>query len=165
MESATLLFLGFIVCQRLTELVIADYNTRRLLARGAREAGASHYPLMVAMHGTWLGCLLIFGYHQMISYGWLAVFAVLQALRVWIIATLGRRWTTRIIVTSEPLIKSGPFRYFRHPNYMLVVAEIIVAPMVVNLPVVALVFTILNAAMLRVRITAEDAALGATSQG
>jgi len=159
METATALFLGFIIVQRLGELVIAKRNTANLLAKGAYEVGAAHYPLMVAMHSAWITCLLIFGYDERVAYGWLAVFAVLQVFRVWILGSLGARWTTRIIILEEPLVVRGPFKYFSHPNYMLVVAEIIVAPMVLGLVWVAVVFTVLNAAMLWVRIGVEHKAL------
>lgn len=159
METATIFFLGFIIVQRLSELVIAHRNTTRLLAKGAHEVGAAHYPVMVAMHSAWIACLVVFGYDESVMSGWLAVFAVLQVLRVWILASLGGRWTTRIIILEEPLVVRGPFKYFSHPNYMLVVAEIIVAPMVLGLVWVALVFTVLNAAMLWVRIKVEHAAL------
>ncbi|TQS72950.1 hypothetical protein ERN12_03980 [Rhodobacteraceae bacterium] len=156
---ASVVFLGFIVVQRLSELVIANRNTRRLFSKGAYEVGAAHYPAMVLMHSTWIACLLVFGYDQAISIGWLILFAVLQCLRVWILASLGRRWTTRIIILEEPLVVRGPFKYVSHPNYMVVVAEIIAAPMVLGLVWVAAVFTILNAAMLWVRIRAEHKAL------
>ena len=159
MVTATIIFLGFIVVQRLGELVIAHRNTTRLLAKGAHEVGAAHYPVLVAMHSAWIACLVVFGYDESVMSGWLAVFAVLQVLRVWILASLGGRWTTRIIILEEPLVVRGPFKYFSHPNYMLVVAEIIVAPMVLGLVWVALVFTVLNAAMLWVRIKVEHAAL------
>ncbi|WP_281824725.1 isoprenylcysteine carboxyl methyltransferase family protein [Jannaschia rubra] len=152
-------FLLFIVLQRLAELALARRNTARLLARGAREVAAAHYPFMVAMHGAWVASLVIFGHDATIRPGWLAVFALLQVLRVWIIATLGPRWTTRIIVVDEPLVVRGPFRVVAHPNYALVVAEIAVAPLVLGLTWVALVFSALNAAMLWVRIGAENAAL------
>lgn len=160
METPTALFLGFIVLQRLSELAIAKRNTARLLARGAYEVGAAHYPVMVAMHSAWIACLVIFGYDNPVTFGWLAVFAVLQVLRIWILTSLGGRWTTRIIVLEEPLVTRGPFRFVSHPNYILVIAEIIVAPMVLGLEWVALVFTVLNAAMLWVRIGAEHKALG-----
>lgn len=159
MEVPTLLFLSFIIVQRLGELLLARINTARLLAKGAYEVGAAHYPAMVTMHALWVACLVIFGHDKVLSYGWLALFAALQLLRLWILGTLGRRWTTRIIVSSEPLVVRGPFRYVRHPNYALVVAEIIVAPMVLGLVWVAVLFTILNAAMLWVRIAAEGRAL------
>ncbi len=159
METATAFFLGFIIVQRLSELVIARRNTANLLAKGAYEVGAAHYPLMVAMHSAWIACLLILGYDETVAFGWLAVFAVLQVFRVWILGSLGARWTTRIIILEEPLVMRGPFKYFSHPNYMLVVAEIIVAPMVLGLVWVAVVFTVLNAAMLWVRIRVERKAL------
>ena len=159
METPTLLFLCFIIVQRLSELIIAKRNTARLLAKGAYEVGAEHYPTMVGMHSLWIGCLLLFGYSETISYGWLAGFAVLQVLRVWILGTLGTRWTTRVIILPEPLVVAGPFKYLKHPNYTLVVAEIIVAPMVLGLLWVAVLFSVLNAAMLYVRIGVEDKAL------
>lgn len=159
------LFLGFIILQRLSELVIAKRNTARLLARGAYEVGASHYPVMVAMHSAWIACLVIAGYDETVSPVWLFLFALLQILRVWILATLGPRWTTRVIVLEEPLVVRGPFRYLAHPNYTLVVAEIIVAPMVLGLVWVAVLFTILNAAMLWVRIGVEGKALAGLRDG
>ncbi len=159
METATALFLGFIIVQRLSELVIAKRNTARLLAKGAYEVGASHYPVMVMMHSAWIACLVILGYAQPVAFGWLAVFAILQVFRLWILGSLGSRWTTRIIILEEPLVVRGPFKYVSHPNYMLVVAEIIVAPMVLGLVWVAVVFTVLNAAMLWVRIGVEHKAL------
>ncbi len=159
MQTATLLFLGFLILQRLSELVIAKRNTARLLAKGAYEVGAGHYPVMVIMHSLWIIALMVLGHDQSVAFGWLALFAVLQVLRVWILGSLGSRWTTRIIILEEPLVVRGPFRYVSHPNYMLVVAEIIVAPMVLGLVWVAVVFTILNAAMLWVRIGVEHKAL------
>ncbi len=159
MQTGALLFLGFIVLQRLSELAISKANTKRLLARGAYEVGANHYPAMVAMHSAWIVCLVVFGYTQPVSLFWLAIFAVLQTFRVWILASLGSRWTTRIIILEEPLVTRGPFKLIRHPNYVLVIAEIIVAPMVLGLWWVAALFTVLNAAMLWVRIGAEERAL------
>lgn len=159
MTLGTFLFLAFIVVQRLGELVIAKRNTAALLARGAHEAGAAHYPVMVALHSAWVLCLLIFGYSQDIHLGWLALYAVLQVFRVWILGTLGRRWTTRIIVIDEPLVAKGPFRFIPHPNYTLVVFEVFVAPMILGLVWVAFLFSALNAAMLYHRIRVEDGAL------
>ncbi|MGB5863337.1 MAG: isoprenylcysteine carboxylmethyltransferase family protein [Sulfitobacter sp.] len=160
MTLLTALFLGFLILQRLGELVIAKRNTAALIAQGAREVGAGHYPIMVAMHSTWIAALLVFGWNQPASLPWLAIYAVLQVFRIWILGTLGRRWTTRVIVLEdETLVARGPFRFMRHPNYMLVVAEIIVAPMVLGLWWVAVIWTLLNALMLRHRIAVEDAAL------
>jgi methyltransferase len=152
-------FLGFLILQRLSELVLARLNTTRLLARGATEHGESHYPLIVALHAAWIAALVIFGLGNPVSPAWLAAFVVLQALRIWILASLRDRWTTRIIVLDEPLVARGPFRFVRHPNYMVVAAEIVVASMVLGLPWVAAIFTLLNAAVLAIRIRAEDAAL------
>lgn len=158
-QTGAALFLGFIILQRLSELVIARRNTARLLSKGAYEVGASHYPVMVAMHSTWIACLVIFGYTAPLAFGWLSGFVLLQVLRVWILTSLGPRWTTRVIILEEPLVERGPFKYLSHPNYMLVVAEIIVAPMVLGLVWVAVLFTLLNAAMLWVRIGVEHKAL------
>ena len=159
MTVGTALFLAFLVVQRLSELAIARRNTRRLLARGATEVGASHYPLIVALHTAWILALVGFGWDETVRLGWLAAFAVLQGLRLWILLSLGPRWTTRIVILDEPLVARGPYRWVRHPNYLLVVAEIAVAPMVLGLTGVALVFTLLNAAVLFIRIRAEDRAL------
>jgi len=159
MQTATLLFLAFLIVQRLSELAIAKRNTKRLLAKGAYEVGAEHYPIMVMMHTAWVLCLLGFGYTENIAVGWLTAYIVLQFFRIWILTSLGSRWTTRIIILNAPLVVKGPFKYFSHPNYMLVVAEIIVAPMVLGLSWVALIFTLLNAAMLWVRIGVEHKAL------
>lgn len=152
-------FLVFLIVQRLGELALARSNTRRLLARGAREVAAAHYPLIVALHTAWVVALVIWGWDRPVHLGWLAVFAALQLFRVWILASLGRRWTTRIIVLDEPLVARGPFRFLRHPNYTLVVAEIAVAPLMLGLPWVAVVFSVLNAAVLTLRIRAENAVL------
>ena len=154
-----LLFLSFIVVQRLAELALAKRNTARLLERGAVEIGASHYPLIVVLHTGWVLALIYFGYGQALSMPWLIAYGALQVMRVWILASLGERWTTRIIVLDEPLVRAGPFAFLRHPNYVLVVAEIFVAPMVLGLFWVAVVFSVLNAAMLTLRISVEERAL------
>ena len=154
-----LLFIGFVIIQRLAELWLARRNTQRLLARGAREVGAEHYPLIVAMHTAWIIALVVFGWTAPVSLPWLAAYVVLQGFRVWILSSLGERWTTRIIILDEPLVQRGPYRFISHPNYVLVVAEIIVVPMVLGLVWVAAIFTILNAAVLALRISREGAAL------
>jgi methyltransferase len=155
------LILLLVTLQRLGELVLANSNTRNLKARGAIEIGASHYPLIVAVHVGWLITLWILGLDQAVNLPALAVFVVLQGLRVWIIATLGSRWTTRIIVLpGEPLITSGPYRYLAHPNYAVVAGEIAVLPLALHLPVMAAVFTLLNAIVLFIRIRAESRVLG-----
>lgn len=155
----TIIFLIFIVSQRLGELYIARKNTTALLAKGAVEYGSWHYPYMVSLHSLWVLALLLAGHVQQVNIYWLGVFVVLQFFRLWILTTLGERWTTRIIVLDEPLVLKGPFKYFKHPNYMLVVAEIFVAPMVLGLWQMAIVFSILNGGMLFVRIREEEKAL------
>lgn len=150
----------FLVVQRLAELLLARTNTARLRAAGAVEFGAGHYPLMVALHACWLAALWIFGHDSAVSAPWLAVFALLQAARVWVIATLGRRWTTRVLVLpGAPPVAVGPYRWLRHPNYAVVALELAVVPLMLGLPVLALVVSAANAAMLWWRIGVENAAL------
>ncbi len=160
MTFATLVLL-LVTLQRGGELVLARRNTRRLMARGAVEVAPGHYPAIVAVHGLWLLTLWVMGSHAFVHLGWLALFCVLQALRVWVIATLGPRWTTRIIIPpGEALVRAGPYRWISHPNYVVVASEIVVLPLAFGLPVVAAVFAVLNAAVLTVRIRAENRALG-----
>jgi len=107
--------LVLVTVQRLGELALSRYNTSKLLARGAIEVGAGHYPLIVSVHAAWLIALWIWGRDESVNLVALALFVALQGLRVWIIATLGGRWTTRIIVVpGEPLVASGPYRYLSH---------------------------------------------------
>jgi methyltransferase len=152
--------LVLVTLQRLGELVIARRNTQRLLARGGVEHGAAHYPFIVALHAAWLGGLWLFGGGMPIHYGWLAAYVVLQVLRAWVLVTLGPRWTTRIIVVpGETLVRRGPYRFVPHPNYLVVAGEIAVLPLVFGMPLYALVFTVLNALMMIVRLRAETRAL------
>jgi len=158
--SLAVAVLAFVTAERLTELVMARRNTARLLAAGAREHGARHYKLIVALHAAWLATLLVLAPGRPVSLAWLALFAVLQILRLWVLATLGERWTTRIIVLpGAPLVARGPYRLLRHPNYAIVVGEIAVLPLAFGLPLVALVFSLLNAVVLTLRIRAENEAL------
>jgi len=153
--------MAFVTLQRLSELVIARRNTARLMAAGAREYGGNHYPVMVAMHTAWLIALWFSVGDRAVSWPLLLVFAVLQGMRIWVLATLGPRWTTRIIVLpGASLVARGPFRFLRHPNYAVVTAEIAVLPLTFGLFGIAALFTILNAAMLYVRIGTENRALG-----
>jgi len=159
------LILGLVTLQRLGELILARRNTDRLRAHGAYEVAAGHYPLIVGLHAAWLAGLWYFVVWRRpdmaVSLIWLGVFVVLQALRVWVIATLGRRWTTRIMVLpGAPLVAGGPYRFVSHPNYCVVAAEILVLPLVFGLIGYGLVFSVLNAAILWIRIRAEEAALG-----
>ena len=158
--SLAVLVLALVTLERGAELVWARRNTRRLLARGARETGAGHYPLIVALHAAWLAGLWLWGRDRALSMPWLVVFAVLQAGRLWVLATLGERWTTRIIVLpGEPLVRRGPYRLMPHPNYAVVVGEILVLPLALGLPAYGVIFSALNAAVLFVRIRAESRAL------
>jgi methyltransferase len=154
------ILVGFIIVQRLAELVLARAHAQRLFASGGVEFGREHYPLIVVMHAAWIACLAVLGGDRPVDRWLLALFLILQAARVWTIASLGRRWTTRIIVVpGEQRVTRGPYRLLRHPNYWIIAGEILVVPLAVGLPLVAAIFTVLNAALLAVRIRAEEAAL------
>ena len=157
---ASILVLALVTLQRLGELVLAARNTRRLLARGGREVGAEHYPLLVLLHAAWLAGLWVLAWNRPIGWPWLVAFAILQGLRVWVIASLGERWTTRIIVLpGAPLVRRGPYRFLPHPNYMVVAGEIAVLPLTFGLVLYAAVFSLANAAVLAIRLRAEARAL------
>ena len=156
---------AFLVAQRLAELGLAQRNTARLRAAGGVEFGAAHYPLLVALHALWLVGLWVFGRGHDVDRLWLAVFVLLQVARIWVIASLGRRWTTRVIVLPDAaLVARGPYRWLRHPNYAVVVLEIAVVPLALGLPLLALVFSAANAALLAWRIRVENAALAWASR-
>ena len=153
--------LAFVTFQRLVELPIARANTRRLLAAGGHEVGAGHYPLIVALHASWLITLWWLAPDRPILIPFLILFALIEAGRIWVLRTLGQRWTTRIIVVpGETLVAGGPYRFAKHPNYLVVIGEIAVLPLVFGLWQVALIFSLLNAAVLTIRIRAENRALG-----
>ena len=159
-HAASLAFIAFLLLQRGAELLVARRNTRRLLAQGAVEHGAGHYPLIVAMHAAWLAAICIWGWSNPVHPGWLAAFVVLQGLRIWVLASLGPRWTTRIIVLpGAALVAKGPYRFVSHPNYLVVIGEIAVLPLCFGLWWFAVVFSIANAAILAIRIRAEASAL------
>ena len=152
--------LALVTLQRLGELVLAGRNTRALRLRGAVEIGAAHYPLIVALHAAWLAGLWGLAWNRPVNLAWLGVFIALQLMRVWVIASLGARWTTRIIMLpGEALVRRGPYRFVSHPNYMVVAAEMAVLPLTFGLGVYALVFSLLNAAVLYLRIRTENQAL------
>ena len=164
MTSAELI-LGLVTLQRAGELVLSRYNTHRLLARGAVEIAPRHYLLIVAVHAAWLISLWVFGHDQPVNGIALLVYLVLQGFRFWVMRTLGSRWTTRIIVLPEqPLVSAGPYRFLPHPNYAVVAAEIAVLPLVLGLPLLAAFFTVLNAAVLAIRIRSENRALAAARE-
>ena len=152
--------LTFITLQRLAELVWARSNEKRLRAAGAVEVGAAHYPFIVALHATWVAWLWYAGWSRPLIIPWLALFGLLQLLRLWVLATLGRRWTTRVLyIPGETLVKRGPFRFISHPNYAVVAAEMFVGPLVFGLWRAAIAFGLLNLAMLAWRIAVEERAL------
>jgi methyltransferase len=141
------LILGIVTLQRAAELLISSHTTSKLMACGAVEVARRHYPLIVAVHAAWLIAFLLF-------------YLILQGLRFWVMWTLGRRWTTRIIVLpDQPLVSAGPYRFLPHPNYAVVAGEIAVLPLALHLPWLAILFTILNAVVLAIRIPAENRAL------
>jgi len=151
---------AFLIVQRLAELGLAQWNTVRLRAAGGVEFGAAHYPLMVALHTFWLLGLWMLGHDRSVDPFWLAIFVLLQAGRLWVIASLRSRWTTRVIVMpgAAPVAR-GPYRWLRHPNYLIVVLEIAVVPLALGLPYFALGFSLANAALLAYRIRVENRAL------
>lgn len=151
-----------VAAQRLAELALARRNTRRLLAGGGREEGAGHYPLFVILHAGWLAALFLATPPDApVLGGLLALFAALQAGRVWVIATLGRFWTTRVVtVPGVPLVRHGPFRWVRHPNYLIVAGELAVLPLAFGEPWLAVLFSALNVPLTLHRIRVEEAALG-----
>lgn len=152
--------LAFVTLQRMSELPIARKNTARLLAQGAHEVAPGHYPLIVAVHILWLAALWLQAPGWPVHLPFLALFALLTILRVWTLRTLGNRWTTRIIIVpGEQLVARGPYRFVNHPNYLIVIGEIAVLPLVFGLPLIALIFSALNAAVLAIRIRAEGKAL------
>lgn len=151
-----------VALQRLVEVRYATHNTKALLAKGGIEIGRAHYPLLVLLHAGWLVAILVaLPSAPSISWPLLALFVLLQAARVWVIATLGPYWTTRIITMKDaPLVKRGPYRFIRHPNYVVVVCEIAVLPLVFGEAWIALGFSLLNALALYLRIREEERALG-----
>ncbi|MBO0905726.1 isoprenylcysteine carboxyl methyltransferase family protein [Jiella sonneratiae] len=155
--------LAYVTAQRLFELVVAARNTRRLLESGGYEVGAGHYPAIVALHAAWLAALWIFSPGRPVDLLLLALFVLVQLLRFWTLASIGRRWTTRIIVLpGERLVATGPYRFLPHPNYVVVVCEIFLLPAVFGLWAIAILFSLLNAAVLMIRIPAETSALQRT---
>lgn len=150
--------------QRLLELRYSRRNERRLRAKGAAERGRGHYPFMVAIHVLWLASTLVEGLLRGPEAAYwpvaLAVFLLVQPLRYWAIFSLGENWTVRVLVVPgvKP-VRRGPYRYFPHPNYVVVAVEVLTFPLIFGAWVTALVFSALNAAFLYVRIRTENRAL------
>lgn len=162
-----------VTLQRLGELAWSGANAGRLGRAGGIETGQGHYRALILVHVAWLAALwlaaassLQSGHGLPVDPAWLCVYMILQVARAWVLWTLGRRWTTRVIVLpGAPLVRTGPYRFLRHPNYAVLAAEVAVLPLVFGLWGVALVFSVLNGLMLAVRIRAEERALCATQSG
>ena len=165
--NVVLLVVGvtLVALQRLLELAYSRRNEIRLRARGAVERGAGHYPVMVSMHTLWLVSTLVEGFLRgaEIPAWWplpLAAFLLVQPLRYWAISSLGMNWNTRILVVpGGKLVRGGPYRYFPHPNYVVVAVEVLTFPLIFGAWITAVVFSLLNAALLYVRIKTENRAL------
>ena len=171
--SSVTLYVGLVIAvglERLAELVVSQRHLKWARSRGGVESGRGHYPAMVVLHtGLLVGCVaeVVWLDRPFVpALGWpmLAVLAASQALRWWCVATLGRQWNTRVVVVPGlPLVSAGPYRWLRHPNYVAVVAEGVALPLVHSAWLTAVAFTVLNAAVLTVRIRCEDRALAAAT--
>jgi methyltransferase len=150
-----------VALQRLAELAYGRRNTRRLLAAGGREIGAGHYPVLVLLHSAWLLALFtLVPAEAPVNLWLLGLFVALQAGRLWVIASLGPYWTTRIVtLPNAPLVRRGPYRFWRHPNYVIVAAEIAVLPLAFGAWQIAVVSSLVNLPLLAHRIRIENTAL------
>jgi methyltransferase len=158
--TPAVLLLAAVTAERLGELWVDRRNTASLLANGGHEIAPGHYKWIILLHTLWLAGLWLLGWARQLILIWLAILLALQGLRVWVLATLGHRWTTRIIVLpGVPLVTTGPYRFVSHPNYLVVIGEIATLPLCLGLPWYALIFSVANLAVLAIRIRAEDAAL------
>ena len=164
--TAFTVVVALVAIERLAELVVSKRNAAWSLAQGGRETGQGHYPVMVVLHSGFLVAMLVEAYVRRpdvpsaLAWSMLGLVVASQGLRWWCIATLGRRWNTRVIVVPGMApVTGGPYRLLRHPNYVAVVVEGVALPLVHASWITALVFTVANAALLTVRIRTEDAAL------
>jgi len=154
-----ILFICFVIFQRLLELVIAKKNEKWARAQGAVEYGQRHYPFIVLLHTMFIISLIVEYLYRggNFSFIFLIIFFVLILLKVWTISSLGKYWNTKILrVPGSIFVKTGPYKLFRHPNYFIVICEIIIIPLVYNLYLTAIIFTLLNAVILFVRIKEEE---------
>ena len=171
--TAYTVIVGLVAVERLVELVIARRNMRHQLDRGGIEYGAGHYPAMVLAHTallvgcvveTWLLDRTDRPFIPLLGFPMIAVLICSQALRYWVVATLGRRWTTRVIVVpGDSRVETGPYRFLSHPNYLAVVAEGVALPLIYSNWITAIVFSLANAVLLATRIRIENTALRAIS--
>src|SRR5262245_10292679 len=143
--SYAVALLVFVTSQRLGELVWAAHNNTRLFASGGVEFGRKQYPVMVALHSAWLAGLWYWGHDRPLHFAFVIIFALLQCGRLWVLMSLGRRWTTRIIVVpGASLVASGPYRVLKHPNYFIVAADMVIVPLALRMPIWAALFFVLN---------------------
>jgi methyltransferase len=158
-----IIFILFIIFLRILELLLSKSNEKWLLQNNAVEYGNMHYPFIVALHVLFIISLIIeYSTQITTSYSifFLIFYFLIIAFKAWVILSLGKFWNTKIFrIPNMQLINKGPYKYFKHPNYMLVTAEIAVIPLVFHLYTTAIIFSILNAIMLFVRITEENKAL------
>jgi len=157
---AFILFISFVILLRMGEMILSRRNEAWLLQHGAIETGQRHYPVIIVLHVLFFASLIVeYSVKQTITFNvfLLIPFFILQAAKIWIVFSLGKFWNTKIYrIPDAPLIKRGPYRYFKHPNYMIVVIEIAVIPLMFQLVYTAIVFSILNAIVLTIRIYEEN---------
>jgi methyltransferase len=155
-----ILFISFLILQRLSELYISSRNEKWLLQNGAIQYGQSHYPFIVSMHTLFIISIIAEYYLRgatPISWGFLIAFLLVLSFKFWALSSLGKYWNTKIYrIPGVYPVKKGPYKLFKHPNYMEVVCEIAIIPLVFHLYYTAIIFTLLNAAMLTVRISVEN---------
>jgi methyltransferase len=152
--------LAFVTLQRLGELIWGSQNTARLIASGGVEFGRKQYPAIVALHLAWLAGLWYWGHDRPVDSKFVIIFALLQCGRLWVLMSLGWRWTTRIVVLpGASLVASGPYRVLKHPMYYIVAAEMVVVPLALRMPIWAVLFFVLNVIGLPIRIRTENRAL------
>lgn len=159
--SVAHVIIALVALERLAELLYGRRNAKRLLAQGAAEYGAGHYPLFILLHTGWLLATWL-SVRPDVAIAWplIGVYALLMLGRAWAIGSLGRFWTTRIVtLPAAPLVARGPYRFLRHPNYLIVAGEIATLPLAFGAWRIAVIFSLLNLALLCHRIRVEDAAL------
>ncbi len=151
----------FIILQRFAELLYSNYNTKKLLKNGAKEYNSKHYPLFIILHTCWIVSLVLFiDHNDKPKTSLIVLFFILQFLRLWVLLTLGKYWTTRIIyLEGTKLVKKGPYKWLKHPNYIIVFFEILILPLAFNSWIIAIIFTIFNTILLLYRISLENKVL------
>lgn len=156
-------FVSFLILLRLGELLLACRNEKWLLRHGAVEYGKKHYPYIVMLHALFFISLIveyIFTSPKYYSIPLLVLYFLLLAFKAWVIFSLGKFWNTKIFhISGYPLVKGGPYKFMKHPNYVVVIAEVALIPLIFHLYITAAVFTLLNAVMLYVRIREENKVL------